>query len=284
MHNQYCYLNGKILDIRKARISPMDLGFLRGFAVFDLLRTYSGEPFLFGQHVARLKNSAKELGLPYSLTKNELRRVIRRLLQKNALGDATVKTVVSGGESDDGLHYENWHATTLIMVKPVPQYPQNLYTHGVAAITQEYLRPTAKAKTTHYVHYLLQQKLLRQKGVYEVLYTKDGCILEGATSSFFAIKGNQLVTAKEDVLDGTLRDLILRLAKKKCTIVRRPLAVRELPTVTEAFLTSTTRNILPITRINGQAIGNKKVGLVTAMLMEKLERSVSRFLRSGKVT
>ncbi len=283
MLTHYCYLNGKTLDIRKARISPMDLGFLRGFAVFDLLRTYGGEPFLFDEHYSRLKDSARELGLPCSLTKNELRRIIRHLLRKNGLRDATVRTVISGGESKDGLHYKRGHATSLIMVRPVPQYPKSLYAHGVTAVTQEYLRPFAKAKTTHYVHYLRFQPLLQRRGAYEMLYTNNGTILEGATSSFFAVKGKKLITAKEDVLDGTLRDLVLQLAKKKCTIVRRPLALRELPTVTEAFLTSTTRSILPITQINGRKIGNRTVGPVTTILTDQLERSVQRFMHSGRI-
>lgn len=257
-----------MVDISVAKISPLDVGFLRGFAVFDLFRTVNGAPFLFDEHFRRLQRSTRHLNLYLPLTKPRAWNIVSELLKRNRWPAATVRIVVSGGPSQDGMWQNPKTPTVLILVQPLHPAPEKNYIRGVKVATQDYIRPFASAKTTNYANLLRLKAWKEGQGVYEVLYIHQGKILEGATSAFFAWRGRTLITAKNNVLSSITGELVLRLARKEWRTVRRSIRMDELSLCTETFLASTTRNIIPVVQVNNRKIGTGRVGPNTKKLME----------------
>lgn len=263
----FCYINGKLVSINQASISISDLALLRGYAVFDFLRTYNGKPFLLSEHLNRLENSAKLAGLKVPLSKVKIGQIIDELLKKNKLKEATIKIIVTGGESKDGLTYDINSPTVIIITKEVHPPQAEVYKKGVKMITYDFQRNNSGAKTTDYITMLKLQNKKEQQNAFEILYVNKGLVLEGATSNVFFFKKNTLITPKNNILAGTIRKFVIGLAKNKFKVEERDVKVSELKSATEAFLTSTTREVLPVVRIDDNKIGNGKVGENTKLLM-----------------
>lgn len=270
---KYCYLNGKIVLEDKAHVSISDLGILRGYGVFDFLRTYNGRPFYLREHMDRLENSAKLVGLKVPLTKLRVGEIISELLRKNKLREATVKIIVTGGCSADGLVCDLNHQTVIILVKEIHDCPVELYKKGIKLITFEHQRNNSSAKTIDYITMLKLQNKRQKEKAFEILYVNNGVVLEGATSNFFIFKGNKLITTKNNILAGITRKIILKLAIKHFKVEVRDLKINEIKNATEAFITSTTREVLPVVRIDNIKIGNGKVGKNTQLLMEFFKKT-----------
>src|SRR3990167_1224118 len=143
----YCYFNGKIIPESQAHISINDLGVLRGFGIFDLLRTYHGKPFLLDEHLERLENSAAIVGLKVPISRSEIKKIIQQLIEKNGIPEVTIRLVLTGGGSLDGMSCNFDAPTFFIVVHKAPQYPAEIYEKGIKVITHDYLRNSPLAKT-----------------------------------------------------------------------------------------------------------------------------------------
>ncbi|MFH0891930.1 MAG: aminotransferase class IV [Candidatus Falkowbacteria bacterium] len=273
---KYCFINEKITAEDKAAVNIKDLGVLRGYGVFDFLRTYNGKPFLLKEHLARLRNSAKTVGLRVPAPDPEISRKINALLKKNGHREAAIKIIVTGGRSKDGLTHEN-HPTTIITTREIPPLSRDIYEKGIKLITCEYQRNNPGAKTIDYITMLKLQKRKRKEKAFEILYVDKGYILEGATSNFFLFAGDKLITPKNNVLIGTTRNFILKAARKRFGVEERDVKTGEIKRATEAFITSTTREILPVVKIDNIMIGNGRVGDNTKALMEIFKNYAENF-------
>ena len=279
---KYCYLNGKILETKNAKVSIADIGILRGFGVFDYLRTYNGKPFLFEEHVDRFEKSAILSGLRVPISRTEIKNIIASLLKKNNVKDAGIRMALTGGESDDGLDWNAKTPTFFILIQALHAYDMKMYEKGASLITSEFQRENPGAKTNNYLTRIkLSPKLLKKKAQ-EVLYIKDGIVLEGATCNIFAFVGNSLITPKDDILLGTRRALVIGLAKKYFKVRERQLTKKELENADEAFITSTTRDIMPVTKIDDKKIGSGQVGDNTKKLMELYQAYIQYQLQKYK--
>ncbi|MBI4708602.1 MAG: aminotransferase class IV [Candidatus Portnoybacteria bacterium] len=264
---KYCYLNGKVIPEEKAKVSINDIGLLRGYGVFDYLRTYNGKPFLLNEHLARFEKSAKSLNLKVPASKKEVGNIILSLLAKNKIEDAAIRIVLTGGESQNGITCDYDCPTFFITTKELPECPPHIYEKGVKMITCEHQREKPEAKSNNYATMMSLMGLKEKKKAFEILYTSKGFVLEGATCNFFIFKNNSLITAKENILHGTRRGLILKLAKNKFKVIERPLKLKEALGASEAFISSTSRGIVPVVKIDDNKIGNGKVGENTRYLM-----------------
>jgi branched-chain amino acid aminotransferase len=276
MKQNYCYLNGKILPLSQAQINICDIGLLRGFSVFDFLRCFNGKPFLLKDHLIRFKNSARTLNLKIPLKDEVIKKIITQLLKKNNLENATVRIFLSGGKSEDGLNFDLKHPTFFIIVSPAPYYPETLFTEGAKLITYNHKREKHWAKTSNYLTLLSLKKEKAQAKAIEVLYLDGDQVLEGATSNFFIIKNKKLITAKDNILEGTRRKLILKLAKNNFSIELGPINIKELKTCDEAFICSTTRNIVPVVEIDNLKISDGRVGPITKELMKLINDKIKQ--------
>ena len=269
----FCYINGKIIPTEKAHISVMDLGLLRGYGVFDYLRTYNSVPFLLHEHYVRLMWSTKALSLKISLSEKQLFEIILKLYKKVGT-DIGVRIVVTGGVSHDGTQRIKNNETIFIVATPVHIYPKTIYEHGAKLITHSYVRPLAEIKSLNYITMIMNENKKQKAKALDMLYEQNGVITEGTTFNFFIFKKNVLLTPKDTILLGTRRNFILKLTKNYFVVKEQKVTLNDLKTSTEAFITSTTRKILPIVKINNQTIGNGLVGKNTKFLMELYKQEI----------
>jgi len=262
----YCVLGTRILPLKEARLPLNDLGVLRGYAVFDFLRTFNGKPFLFDEHFTRFERSAKLIGLSVPVSKATVARLIRELMKKNRVKDASLRLVLTGGPTPDGM--TRTKPTFYILCEDLYALPSSVFTKGAKLITQEYLRPFPSGKTTHYLMAMTLQEKKRRAGALEILYVRDGRVYEASTSNIFIVSKGVFITPKDSVLPGITRILTIRLARAlKIKTVERPVLVKELFTADEVFISATNKDIAPIVAVDGKRVGKGVVGPITKKLL-----------------
>lgn len=275
----YCCLNGKMIPLEKAGVNLYDLGVLRGYGVFDVARTYSQKPFLLKEHLDRLENSASALNLKVPLSQKKLSALVSRLIRKNKFNngrEAIIRTIITGGETDDGFSLNGKPPTMFILIEEFKNLPRFFYEKGAKLITANYQREMPRVKTINYINAIRLQELRKKSGALEILYTFGGKALEAATSNFFVFKKDRLITPKDNVLLGIIRNLVLKLAKRDFKTEERVLSLREVARADEAFITATNKDIVPVVKIGNLTVGNGKVGARTRHLMKKLSDYVQK--------
>lgn len=267
-----CYLDG-YARLSKLRIAPNDLGVLRAYGVFDFMRTFNGKPFMFDEHAARFLRSAKHLGLTVPFTKKELAHITDELIRRNGFKETAIKFVITGGPSADGLTLMS-KPTTYILATPIEHPPKAYYTRGVHIKTYEYQRPLPEIKTVNYAVSVQQQKALKRAGILELLYVSNGAVLECSSSNIFLVKKNVLITPKGNILEGTTKACVMKLAKGTYRVHERRVKVSELRTADEIFVTASNKGVMPVTTLNGKKVGTGKVGPVAKHLEQLFKEKV----------
>lgn len=274
MRNHYIYLNGDIVPAEQAAISPLDIGLLRGYAVFDLLRTVGGRPFLLAEHLRRLRASAEQLGLSVPATDEEISSAVEELLRLNGHEEATVRLVLTGGVSPDGMDFDPATPTFFILTHELHEPAASVYEHGSALLTHHHRREVPEAKTTNYVTMLRHRGRTADAGALDLLYHDGDRVYEAASASFYIVRDGVIVAPARDVLWGTIGDYVLGLAEQRFTVERRDIALDEALSADEAFLTSTTRRVVPIVRLDETPIGDGTPGPITRALMAAYRSAV----------
>jgi branched-subunit amino acid aminotransferase/4-amino-4-deoxychorismate lyase len=265
---KYCYCNGEIVLEEDARIHPRDLGYLRGYAVFDVMLVKNGIPFLFHEHWMRLTRSAEELLMPLPMEQQRWREIIEELHTKVREDNFIVRTVVSGGCSADSMTLDVDNIVMTVLIEEYKPYPSEAYANGVSVITQEFQRQNPAVKSTNYMFPVrLQNERVRQ-GATEIVYVLNGLILEASTSNIFLVKNNVLVSPAHNVLWGTTRNLVIRLAKENdIPVEERNIVFEELFESDEAFITASNKEVMPVVKIDEIKLGSGKVGYMTKKIM-----------------
>lgn len=273
------YINGKLLPEDKAKISVFDLGLLRSYGVFDFLRTYNGKPFCLKEHIGRLLDSIKLINLKNNLSRQKLEKIVRNTLKKNKhLKETNIRILVTGGQSKDGLTPQS--PSIIVMVTPAKLLPENLYRTGAKLITWPSERFLPQAKTLFYLEAIKALQVAKKKGAVEILYcSKNKELLECATSNFFAVFKNKIITPPlPKVLAGITRYQTINLAKKLgLKTEEKKITVKDLKRASEAFITATNKEILPIVKIDNLKIGQGKPGPITKKLMEEFKKMSRRY-------
>ncbi len=279
MKSELYFLNGKFVKEKEATISINDLGLLRSYGVFDVLRTYNGKPFLLNEHLSRFFTSAKEVNLKIPYAKPAISKHIFQLLKKNGQKESLIKIVITGGVSEDGMTPGN-KPTLLIITKNLLPAKKEVFEKGVKLITYEHERFMPSAKTLNYIHLMKSFPRLKKEKAFTLLYTTKGRVSEGATCNIFIFKKGTLITPNSEILNGITREYILKLAKKLFPIQKRKVYLKELLRADEAFITLTTKGIVPVIKVNKQLIGSGKPGPKTKQLMKFFEEEIIRFSKS----
>src|SRR3989344_7931158 len=272
----YSYFNGQIKTLDKIRISPYDLGFIRGYGVFDVMRTQNGKSLLLNEHWQRFQNSAKTLNLKIPLGKNEYQGFVKKLLKLNNFSETLIRTILTGGISKDAFS-SSGRETFLILAERFKSLNKEIYEKGISAVTLNFCRELPEIKTTNYLEAIRCQNLKNRRKAFEIIYVKNGEVLEASTSNIFIFKKNVLITPKDKILFGITRNLIIKLAKNLFRIEERKISEKELFNASEVFLTATNKNIVPVVKIDDKKINNGKVGKNAKILMNKLSEFLKRY-------
>ncbi len=276
------YINKKFVIENKVKISIYDLGFLRGYAVFDFLRTYNQKPFYLEEHLKRFLRSAKFINLKHNYNLEKLKKIVMRTLQKNiAINSQTefnIRIYLTGGNSNDFI--TPGKPNLIVVITPLKNLDKKLYTRGTKLITKISERIIPQAKTTIYTEGVKFLQEAKRKGANEVLLiSKDKKILECITSNFFAVINKKLITAPlGKILAGVTRKVVINLAKKlKIPVIERYIDVKQIKKFDEAFITATNKEILPIVRIDKVKIGKGKIGEITKILMSEFKKLTENY-------
>lgn len=268
MTQPICYLNGKYVAFEQACLPLNDLGIVRGYGVFDFLRTYNGVPFKLREHVQRLQNSAKIIGLSLPWSTEEIEAITQDTLEKNNLPEANIRIVVTGGSSADFITPLG-QPSLMVIVTPVSKFPGEYYEQGVKVITAQIERFLPTAKSLNYISAIGALQKAKLTNAVEALYiNQQGHVLEGTTTNFFVFRESQLITPKEGILNGITKDVVLEIAKNKFEIVEQPIYYSDLSSCDEAFITATNKEIMPVVQVDELHISKGKPGEKTQLIME----------------
>jgi len=262
-------INGKFLQETAASISFQDVSVQRGYSVFDFFRLVRNQPLHLEDHLNRFFNSASEMRLPVPKTREEIKQLIHELVWENELPDSGIRIQLTGGEIADG---SDFNAPSLIISQLAFPFPtQSMQDNGMHLLLHAHQRQLPQVKSTDYMMSIWLQPLLKENQADDFLYHNNGIITECPRSNFFMVSPEgKIVTPANNILKGITRMKVLMLASNYFQVEERDIHIDELQAATEAFITSTTKQIIPVTRINGKEVGNGQVGEVTKKLTTEL--------------
>ncbi len=281
---RYCWLNGKLVRERSAKVSVLDRGLLVGEGIFETMRAYNGKVFALARHYKRLKEGAKVLGIPVPALR-EIEDAVDALLEANRLRDARVRLTITSGPGGPGLVVRERHEpTVIILAHPIDDLPERMYRKGVRAVTLPLRKAAGTAlagiKTTSYVENVIGRKIAGEQGVDEGIFLNtEGELCEGTASNIFLVKYDNLYTPDlgSGCLPGITREVVLELAPKAGLLPsERALSPIDLADADEAFLTSSTRELMPLVEVDGDEIGDGRPGPRTAELHKLYKELVAR--------
>jgi branched-chain amino acid aminotransferase len=265
----YAFINNEILPLKNAVIHVSDLAIQRGFGVFDFFKISNGHPYFLNTYLDRFYHSASLMKLTVPVARPDLVKIIHDLIKKNSLRESGMKLILTGGYSVDGFQPSNPNLIVTQQEFALPSADQ--VGKGVPIITHEYVREFAEAKTINYSMGIWLIDKVRNEKAFDVLYHKDGIVSEFPRSNFFMVTANNtIVTPNKNVLAGVTRKNIIALGAKHFNVEVRDVTLRDIHYATEAFITSTTKRIVPIISIDHRAIGKGKPGPVTQSLLKHL--------------
>lgn len=282
------YLNGKFLPLDQACVPVLDRGFIFGDGVYEVIPAYGGKLFRLAEHLFRLDHSLDGVRIANPLTHDAWETMLVELTGRNAAAGTADQyvylQVTRGVAKRDHAFPKGVMPTVFAMSNPLPPIPESYATEGIAAITLDDIR-------WKYCHIkaitLLPNILLRQeavdKGATEAILIRDGEVTEGAASNLFIVKNNTIITPPKGprLLPGVTRDLILELAAHNGVAWREAaVSEHELRQADEVWLTSSTKEIMPVTRLDDAVIGGGKPGPMWQR-MSALFQDYKRKLRGG---
>jgi branched-chain amino acid aminotransferase len=281
----HVYVNGEILPEYEALIPANDRAVLFGDGAYETMRSYAGTFFRFPEHLRRLRHTLEGMRLDFPVTDEEITRGALALLEADGLRDARVRLTVTGGLFDGAIRLRRTNPPILIMsATPLVPPPPEAYRDGVTIVISPWRvhrdSPLPRIKTVNRLMHLMAKEDALAAGAWEALFLDEaGGILEGtATNAFFVIDGALRTSSLEGpLLAGVTRDAVLEVARGEgVPVVEDSVTPADIGSATEAFLTSTTIELLPIRAVDGRAVGAGRPGPVWERLLRGYRALVSR--------
>ncbi len=280
-------LDGQQLPLSEVRISALDRGFLFGDAVYEVLRVYQGKPWLEQEHFDRLAyslNSIRIVGVDLA----RLRQRMHETIVAGPFREATVYVQITRGAAPRAHAFPaGVKPLEFLFVQEFTDPYQEARVSGARVILQPDIRwGRCDIKSTNLLGNVLAMQAAREAGCLEaLLYLPDGTLTEGTHTSLFGVADGVLLTAPNspEILPGITRQLTLRLAAHAGVPVReQAIDRRHLEAIAELFVTGTTSEVMPITEVDGQRIGDGTPGPITHRLQQAYNDEVRTFLANAK--
>ncbi len=242
---EYTYINGKFLPSAKAMIHVSDLGLVRGYGVFDFFRAINGKPTFLEDHLDRFEFSTGKLSLKISLSRDEIKENIFKIIELNPHETLGVKLIATGGYSEDG--YLPTTPNLFMLAKP---FKFADYDKPLKLMPVEYCRDLPTIKSLNYIKPISILSEQRAAGADDVLYHKNGFVTESSRSNIFIVKNGVVITPEKDVLAGVTRKNVIKLAQENnFPLEIRDVTLNEVMIADEVFTTGSTKRIVPVTQI-----------------------------------
>ncbi len=282
-----CYLDGQYLPLAEARVSPLDRSFLFGDGAYEVIPVYSRRPFRLEEHIARLGNTLAALRLPDPHSAAQWADMVREVVARNAWEDQSVYLQVSRGADDKRNHAfpAVIRPTVFMMSDALLTPPAAQLDSGVAAVSAadfRWLRCDLKTVA------LLANCLLRQhaveQGCAESILFRDGFLTEGAASNIFIVRDGVMLTPPKShlMLPGITYDVVLELAARHGLPHEvREILEDEVRSADEIWMTSSTKEVLAITTLDGRPVGSGRPGPVGRQMHAWYQDFKNTVMRSG---
>ncbi len=278
-----CHLDGTYSALKDARVSVLDRGFIFGDGVYEVLPAYGGRIFRFGEHMDRLDRSLAELRIPNPHTRDEWLAIARRLIadrqSAGVVNQLIYLQVTRGVALRDHVMPVGLKPTVFVMASEMKLATPEQRSRGVACVTAEDFRwRKAHIKSTSLLGSVFARQISADAGAVETVMFRDGLLSEAAASNVWIVKNGKVMGTPKDhlVLEGIRYGLIESI----CQDAGIPFELRritrdEVFAADEVFLSSATKEVLPVTLLDGRAVGNGQPGPVVAKLHAAYQRAIA---------
>ena len=278
----FASVNGHITPLEDARVPVLDHGFVFGDSVYEVVRTYGGRPFETGRHFRRLRASADRLGIAIVLSDAEILARVRALLDRAGDVESYVRIVVTRGVGDSSYDFGGVVGPTVVMIqKELAPVSEESYSHGVRVSAVDVRRNHPKSldpamKSSNLLNNIMALRQAQERGAEEaVLLNLDGFVAEGSSTNVFAVKSGTLGTPplSAGILGGITRAVVIELAAAQgIPFTEADLKLDNLLGADEAFLSSTTREVMPIRQVDEALISDGRPGPISVRLLEAFRK------------
>jgi branched-chain amino acid aminotransferase len=245
----WVFLNEQWIPEANAVLHFRDLSVQRGYGVFDFFKVADGMPVFLNDHLDRFYFSAEQMHLPIRYPKGELKKIVTELLEKNSAGNTGVRMTLTGGYSAD--NYQLSKPNLIIACNNFTSPGIEQFETGIKLITYPHQRQLPHVKSIDYLMGIWLQPLIKENNADDVLYHQNGIVTECPRSNFFIVtKDDRIITPSENILKGVVRNHLISIAKETFIVEEKDITLDEIETAKEAFITSTTKTILPVREIN----------------------------------
>ncbi|MBN9426975.1 MAG: D-amino acid aminotransferase [Burkholderiales bacterium] len=264
-------LNGEFLPIEEARVPVLDRGFIFGDGIYEVVPVYGGRPFRWAQHLTRLKRSLAAIGIDNPLGDEQWTDLVHQLVARHDWANQFVYMQVTRGVARrDHAFPQNVTPTVFAMVSELVPPPAAQIENGISVVTlpdERWLH--CDIKSTSLLGNVLARQAAVQAGAAECVMFRDGFLTEGSASNIWVVRSGRLFGSPKDnlVLEGIRYGLMAELCERAGVELQLRRVLREeVLAADELLLTSATKEVLPITRIDGRPVGTGKPGPVFAKL------------------
>jgi D-alanine transaminase len=280
------YLNGSFLPLAEARISILDRGFQFADGVYEVIPVYGGRPFRLTEHLLRLERSLGEIRMTPPMERTAFAETVAELIRRTGGQDCQVYIQVTRGEAPRNHPFPDAvHPTTVMTCTPVEPVPPEWTENGISAITVDDIRwGRCDIKSIALLPNVMMRQRASDEGAQEALWVHEGRVMEGAASNLFAVIDGEARTPPDGprVLPGITRDVVLELAAAHgWPVATAPVSADELAEAEEVWITSSTKEVLPVTRLDGREVGDGRPGPLFADVLAGYRAHIQRF-REGE--
>lgn len=267
MNEQTVFLNGDYLPISEAKVSVLDRGFIFGDGVYEVIPAYGGRLFRFAEHIQRLQDSLDAIRLKNPYRPHEWQTILNRLLPADSTADQSVYLQLTRGVAprDHGFPTAT-QATVFAMANPLSAPHPDWLKQGIEAVSLPDSRwQHCNIKSIALLANILLRQQAMDENAMEAILIRDGLVTEGAASNVFIVKNGLIKTPIKDnhLLPGITRDLLVELARtNQLACEETTVSETELLEADEVWLSSSNKEVLPVTRLNHQTVGDGKPGPV----------------------
>ena len=263
------YLNGEFLPLEQARVPVLDRGFLFADGVYEVIPVYDGQPFTLSEHLQRLERSLGEIRIANPHTRPQWQAIVARLIEENGGAGGPANRLVylqvtRGASSSRGHAFPQGCAPTVVgLCNEMAGHGAHAQRDGVCAITLPDIRwGRCDIKSVALLPNILATQAAREQGCNEAILHRDGLVTEGASSNVFVVLDNVAVTTPKgpDILTGITRGLVERLRAAGLRVEERRVSLEQLRSAQEIWITSATREVLAVTRLDGKPVGDGRPG------------------------
>ena len=256
-----CYLNGKFLDLKEAKISPLDRGFLFGDAIYEVIASYNNKPFKIEDHLDRLFINLKDIKISVNYSRQEVKNILESVIEKNDLSNQIIYLQISRGHEDirDHIPGPSPSPTIFVCSFPLKNIPNAQTTSIKASLKKDFRWRKSNIKSTSLLANVMYKIQASEENFFEIILQENGYITEGAVSNVFCVKNNEVKTPslENNILPGITRSVIIDIVNKiGIKITESKISVEDFMNSDEIWITNTTKGILLVSEIDEVQVSN----------------------------